>query len=358
MRAKLLVLVAAVFVLGGTKWIGTLSGQGVAQSNDEAAVREVLAKSASSFAKNDMAAASQVWANDESLIVFESGHANYGWADYRDNHLGPEMKEMQSTNYTFGDVKVHLAGNTAWATMKYSIAADVAEAGKTRHVEGAGLATAVLEKREGQWRIVHWHSSAPRRAPSPTPSPTPGAGPPSSPAAVSSPSTTATPTAAQQTTKPPDTVSLGEKAALGKISFHHLDHITKNYNIEGIHPVQCIECHHVEQPESEAKKFPPHQTAYPANRTTTLTLDLLEKEPGTKVTPCRSCHARKDEKPLLLPAIPEIKSENSTAIITVTNQQAFHRACAGCHDQVLKVRPDAKAPGTTKCTMCHKKVVA
>lgn len=146
-----------------------------ATTDDEAAVREVLAKSASSFAKKDMAAASQVWANDESLTVFESGHANYGWADYRDNHLGPEMKEMQNTNYTLSDMTIHLAGNTAWATMKYSIAADLNEAGTTRHVQGAGLATAVLEKRSDVWRIVHWHSSAPRRAPSTTPSATPTA---------------------------------------------------------------------------------------------------------------------------------------------------------------------------------------
>lgn len=144
-----------------------------AQSNDEPAVREALMKSASSFEKNDMAAASQVWASDESVIVFESGHANYGWADYRDHHLGPEMKEMKNTKYSFSDMKIHLAGNTAWVTMKYSIEADVGEAGQTRHVQGAGLATAILEKRDSQWRIVHWHSSAPRRAPSAAPSPSP-----------------------------------------------------------------------------------------------------------------------------------------------------------------------------------------
>src|SRR5262245_61952827 len=127
------------------------------QANDEAAVREALMKSASSFEKNDMATATQVWVNDNSLTVFESGHANYGWYDNPDNHLGPEMKEMQNTKYSFSDMNIHLAGNTAWVTMKYSIAADVGEAGKTRHVEGAGLATSVLEKRDNQWRIVHWH---------------------------------------------------------------------------------------------------------------------------------------------------------------------------------------------------------
>jgi ketosteroid isomerase-like protein len=140
-----------------------------AQTNDEAAVRDVLLHSASSFAKNDLAEATKVWANDESLTIFESGHANYGWADYRDNHLVPEMGEMKNTKYEFSDLKIHLAGKTAWATLKYTIAADVLENGKTRHVDGGGLGTAILEKRDGRWRIVHWHSSAPRRAPAAAP---------------------------------------------------------------------------------------------------------------------------------------------------------------------------------------------
>ena len=141
------------------------------QSRDEAAVRDALLKSASSFEKNDLATATQVWANDESLTVFESGHANYGWADYRDNHLGPEMREMKNTKYAFSDVQIHLSGKTAWATLKYTISADVTENGKQRHVDGGGLGTAVLEQRKGEWRIVHWHSSAPRRSPAATPTP-------------------------------------------------------------------------------------------------------------------------------------------------------------------------------------------
>ena len=138
---------------------------------DETAVRDTLLRNASSFAKNDIAEATKVWANDESLTIFESGHANYGWADYRDHHLVPEMGEMKNTKYEFSDLKIHVAGNTAWATMKYTIAADVGEGTKARHVEGGGLATAILEKRSDAWRIVHWHSSAPRRAPAPSPTP-------------------------------------------------------------------------------------------------------------------------------------------------------------------------------------------
>jgi len=145
-----------------------LVGLSASAQDNERSVREVLMQSAAAFEKGDMAALEKLWANDESVVVFESGHANYGWADYRDRHLGPEMKEMKNTKYTLSDVRVKVSGNTAWATFKYAISADIG----TRHVDGAGLGTAVLEKRGDDWRIVHWHSSAPRRAPAaPAPKP-------------------------------------------------------------------------------------------------------------------------------------------------------------------------------------------
>lgn len=146
-----------------------VSGAAVTQAAHDPAehIRDVLLQSAKAFASGDMAALEKTWANDESVTVFESGHANYGWADYRDNHLGPEMKEMKNTRYELTDIRVRVSGNTAWATFKYSISADVG----TRHVDGGGLGTAVLEKRGQDWKIVHWHSSAPRRAATPAAAP-------------------------------------------------------------------------------------------------------------------------------------------------------------------------------------------
>lgn len=166
-RVVLVIALTAVIVVFGI----TCKRAAIAQGREETAVRDVLLRSASSFEKNDTAEATKVWVNDESLTVFESGHANYGWADYREHHLFPEMAGMKNTKYAFNDLKIHLAGKTAWATFKYTISADVMSNGQQRHVDGGGLGTAILEQRDGEWRIVHWHSSAPRRAPSPSPKP-------------------------------------------------------------------------------------------------------------------------------------------------------------------------------------------
>jgi len=134
-----------------------------AQSNDEKAVIDVLTREAAAVEKGDLPALDKIWANDETVTVFESGHANYGWNDYRNTHLGPELKEFKNTKYAFSDMKVKTSGNLAFATFKYTLSADMG----TRHVDSGGLGTAVLEKQGGKWRIVHWHSSAPRRQPTP-----------------------------------------------------------------------------------------------------------------------------------------------------------------------------------------------
>lgn len=125
------------------------------------AVTVILQRNAEAFERGDLAALESLWAADETVTVFESGHANYGWADYRDQHLKPEMAEMKNVKYTISDVTPRVEGSTAWATFKYAMEADV----EGKHVTGSGLGTAILEKRGSGWKIVHWHSSAPRRKP-------------------------------------------------------------------------------------------------------------------------------------------------------------------------------------------------
>ena len=156
-------LVLAIAAVVGFNFYTSVS----AQTDEVKAVTDVLTREAAAVEKGDLAALDKIWANDESVTVFESGHANYGWADYRDNHLAPELKEFKNTKYAFSDVKIKVSGEMALATFKYALSADF----KERKINSSGLGTAVLEKRQGKWRIVHWHSSAPPRRPSPSPTP-------------------------------------------------------------------------------------------------------------------------------------------------------------------------------------------
>jgi hypothetical protein len=140
-----------------------------AATNADAAVRDILLRNAKGFEAGDLQMLDRLWAHEADVTVFESGHANYGWEDYRDNHLKPEIEEMKNVQYRLSDIKTSVDRKIAWATFKYAISANVGE----RRVEGAGLGTAVLENRGSGWKIVHWHTSAPRRTPGAPPQTTP-----------------------------------------------------------------------------------------------------------------------------------------------------------------------------------------
>ena len=83
--------------------------------DDARSVREVLIQSATGFEKGDMAALEKLWANDESVTVFESGHANYGWADYRDQSSWPrderdEEHQVHAVGYQGQGLGKHRVG--------------------------------------------------------------------------------------------------------------------------------------------------------------------------------------------------------------------------------------------------------
>jgi len=154
----------------------------------------------------------------------------------------------------------------------------------------------------------------------------------------------------------PEVIILGKDAKMGQVTFNHVKHNGGTYSIDGTGPIACIECHHTAQPASALEQLRPLKTAWPADRTTTLTADLYKKDAAAAgVAACRDCHARAGQTPKLLPAVPSIKHESSTAIITLVNQQAFHRTCDGCHFQVSSQNPAAKVPKATSCVACHKR---
>ena len=162
-------ILAVVLALATTVALATAES---VQSDKEKAVSDVLQQEAAAFEKGDVEALNKFWANDAWVSVFESGGADIGWANYRDHHLIPEMKELKNTKHALSDIRVRVSGKIAWATFKYSLAGDI----KERHIDVNGLGTAVLEERDGRWLIVHRHTSARRRAPATpaaSPKPTP-----------------------------------------------------------------------------------------------------------------------------------------------------------------------------------------
>ena len=64
------------------------------------------------------------------VTIFEGGHVNTGWPDYRDNHLGPELKEMADLRFAHVEVMPHaLSDGVAYVMAEYRLKSTVAGKG-------------------------------------------------------------------------------------------------------------------------------------------------------------------------------------------------------------------------------------
>ncbi len=141
------------------------------------------------------------------------------------------------------------------------------------------------------------------------------------------------------------------------VPFSHKSHSEKNYSVDGTKVIGCTECHHTDQPSAEAVKTPPLKTGWPADRTTTLTTDLLAKDPkAPDVISCRSCHSQEGEKPKIAssgPEIPTVIYEGDTDPTVLNNEVAYHANCNTCHDRAVEARKGLKIPTSQECAKCH-----
>lgn len=104
-------------------------------------------------AKNLSAMETYVFTEGEDFTIFEGKGKNIGWADYRDNHLAPELanEDLVFTKYDFTNFKTFVGGNVAAIT--FSI--DAAYNYKGKETSHMGQGTAILKKVDGTWKITH-----------------------------------------------------------------------------------------------------------------------------------------------------------------------------------------------------------
>lgn len=95
----------------------TASVTGIAQSgrDSEAEVRKIITRFERALQQHDVEGIGALVAPD--IVVFENGHRNDGWQDFRDHHLLPEFKASR-TAYRTEIVRVEATPNLAWGYSK------------------------------------------------------------------------------------------------------------------------------------------------------------------------------------------------------------------------------------------------
>ena len=133
-----------------------------AQPNDAAAVEAWLKGYDAAFNAKDLDKLATFYHPD--VTIYEGGGINNGWIDYRDRHLGPELKSFENLQFGHSNTKVTVlpGGQSAYATSEYAIKAKMGD----RQLDSGGLETLVLVKSaDGTWKIRHSHTSSRARRP-------------------------------------------------------------------------------------------------------------------------------------------------------------------------------------------------
>lgn len=125
-----------------------------AVSND-AAVRAVLSQYKTAIERLDAAGTERLFTADST--IFETGGVEGSYRNYLAHHLGPELKAFKSFGFSDYKVDVRFEGPVALVTETYNYRI---ETKKGEIAERRGVATSVLKKVGGQWKILSMHNSA------------------------------------------------------------------------------------------------------------------------------------------------------------------------------------------------------
>lgn len=136
---------------------------------EEGAIRKVLADYQAAMESRKVEKLAAVVTDD--LLILEGTHKNDGWADYRDNHVGPEMAEWTEFKIV-GPVisRLEISGDLAYAVQQATITIVTAK----EPVVLLSADTFVLGKTDKGWKIKHIHMSGKRVGPPKAGAPSPG----------------------------------------------------------------------------------------------------------------------------------------------------------------------------------------
>jgi ketosteroid isomerase-like protein len=161
--AVVVLLTGTALLTAATSSVTPVTGEtriaSAGQSGEERLVGNTIEALFRAAEAGDLTSLDSLYAGPQ-LTVIESTGINRGWADFRDNHLAPEIKQMKNFRYRPFEIEPHVSGSMAWAIFRYNLKADL----DGRSLDLVGRGTAVLEKKSGRWIVRHTHTaSRPRR---------------------------------------------------------------------------------------------------------------------------------------------------------------------------------------------------
>ncbi len=127
-------------------------------------IRTVLEQYELARESEDFTTVEQIWASDEDIVLFgtEGDEQMVGFSEIR-KAMSRQFDEVENTliNISEQKIKINKSGNTAWFSQVLDY--NFIYLGEDMSFEGIRV-TGVLEKCDGQWKLVQSHLSVPYEA--------------------------------------------------------------------------------------------------------------------------------------------------------------------------------------------------
>ncbi|HWG35706.1 MAG TPA: nuclear transport factor 2 family protein [Gemmatimonadaceae bacterium] len=146
---------AVAFIVLALFASSTARAQGGSQPDPErAAVQQVIADYATQVQAGNLTALDSVF-HGRGVHILTDTATTHGWPEYRDKFLKPELARFKGLQFTHSAIEPQVRGTVAWVAFREELSGETASG--PAKISGRG--TAVLEKLDGKWRIVHLHIS-------------------------------------------------------------------------------------------------------------------------------------------------------------------------------------------------------
>ena len=140
------------------------TGQIYSQNKDteveKEAILNVMKSYKNAFEKLTTEGTFELFAEDSQ--VFESGGVEGSYANYIEHHIGPELGHFDKFEFSDYEIDVQVDEPYAFTTETYiyTIVIKPDEKGESKTVRKKGVATSILKKIDGNWKIIKTHSSS------------------------------------------------------------------------------------------------------------------------------------------------------------------------------------------------------
>lgn len=127
------------------------------QSADKRAIEEIIHAVETGWEEAEGLPFRKHFLDFKEARYFESGGQNEGLEDLIVHHVEPEGEAL-TLNLEFSDIRIYIEGSIGWAIFDTDVKATV---NKTdRKIHNKGHQTMIFRKIEGEWKVLHTHSSS------------------------------------------------------------------------------------------------------------------------------------------------------------------------------------------------------